>query len=236
MPVGNGAVGHVGHRIGPRNPCDNFLCSFKGAPAVRRAPTGAGDESGQVAPSHAGAVAGRKQAQGTSAFDGHCSSLGRGSASAPLSLGASRHSRKPAPRGAPEPAAVARVRNDPDSAPGRAASAEVIDHQARAPPPCHTRSATRTPKWHLLGLGRSAFPKPRLSMKGVSRNPRRAPSASLRDGLRPLFTEPVRRGGRRASNGQHRTAMSGHQPMQARANGQQSGGPIIDKTPGHRPL
>jgi hypothetical protein len=35
-------------------------------------------------------------------------------------------------------------------------------------------------------------PKPRPGIVGVSRNLSRAPTASLRDGLRPLLTEPVR--------------------------------------------
>jgi hypothetical protein len=59
-------------------------------------------------------IAKRSVPSGTTAFDGHCSSLG--------------HGRKPLREAGPSLSPVASVRNDRNPAMGKAASAEVIDH------------------------------------------------------------------------------------------------------------
>src|ERR1700761_9699759 len=49
-------------------------------------------------------------------------------------------------------------------------------------------------------LGRKCAPQPPAARVGVSRNPSRAPTASLRDRLRRHLTEPVRRKTRRSEH------------------------------------
>ena len=145
---------------------------------------------------------GTQAGPGTVGIVGLCSLPGRGSASfsrprtasAPLSLGASRHSRKPLRRAGPNLLPVVHVRNDLDSAPGRADCADGISQQDAGRRGRVTAGQPyRTSKLAPVGFGEVCSPNPgrRLWVSSRTRGER---CASLRDGLRPLFTEPVRRG------------------------------------------
>jgi hypothetical protein len=111
--------------------------------------------------------------------DGLCSSLGRGSASAPLSLGASRHSRKPLREAGPNLLPVVHVRNDLDSAPGRADCADDTSHQdARHRGRVTAGQPPRTSKLAPVGFGEKCVPQTQADDYGCLPEP--AKSAARR--------------------------------------------------------
>jgi hypothetical protein len=82
------------------------------------------------------------------------------------------------------------------------------EHQGDEPKP--RLDPTEFKSRHLRGSGRRTLPEPPPGIVDVSRNPSRAlrvAARSLRDGLRPPLTEPVRRACslRAATNGPHRS-------------------------------
>jgi hypothetical protein len=99
---------------------------------------------------------------------------------------------------------VARVSNDPQSAP-------AIRTRRSARPPgrrdCSRFTAGQRrgfQRWHLSGLGRSALPKPRRRTMEVSRNLSRAPTASLRGSATPPLDRTRPTGGQLQHYGWYR--------------------------------
>jgi hypothetical protein len=184
----------VGSGIGPnRQARDKFLYGFKGG----LAPAAAGRRVAKV-----GEVARGKTEKARTVWQ----TWGQPTARDPVVRGRQSPGRLGASPAASRAAAVvpaARSASPNRSARGTRRNDRASWRTHERPAAMSTR-ATRRPDriggkskaWQLSGLGRNALPKPRRRMVWQSPGTCQERFASLRDGLRPHLTEPVRQAGK----------------------------------------